>query len=256
MLAIGPATLVLAAPAAGVLCGWAVGGLFNLAMRAVPASRRRRYSRPTPSPRLSGNRAHWERVYLDHSPQSLSWFESEPRGSLAIIDSLALPPQEPIVDVGGGTSRLAAALLERGHSDITVMDISDRALEAAKTELSAHGRVQWVVGDVRTQDFGRRFRLWHDRALFHFMVASEDRDSYLAALERSLAPGGHIVIAAFAPEGPVHCSGLPVVRYSAEELAETFEGIATLESHRYEQHVTPGGEPRPYVYAHLISRRA
>jgi ubiquinone/menaquinone biosynthesis C-methylase UbiE len=247
---------VLAAPAAGVLCGWALGGLFNLAMRALPDFRRRRSVRPPPSPRLSGNRAHWERVYLDASSQSLSWFEPEPRGSLAIIDSLALPPPEPIVDVGAGTSRLAAVLLERGHSDITVMDISERALEAARADIPEPERVRWVVGDVRTEDFGRRFSLWHDRALFHFMVAPEDQDSYLAAVERSVARGGHIVIATFAPEGPTHCSGLPVVRYSAEELAERFEGIATLESHRYQQHVTQGGEPRQYLYAHLVARRA
>jgi ubiquinone/menaquinone biosynthesis C-methylase UbiE len=252
-IALGVPILVLAAPAAGVLFGWLIGGLVSLVIRALPGSGHGHAA--TPTPRLSGNRAHWERVYLDDSPQSLSWFEPEPRGSLEIIDSLGLPPQEPIVDVGGGTSRLAAELLARGHTDLTVVDISNRALEKARQGLPDSGLVSWVQGDVRTHAFGRRFALWHDRAVFHFMVAPEDRGSYLDTLERSLAPGGHLVIATFGPEGPAHCSGLPVVRYSAEELAEALRDFAELRSQRYQEHQTPGGKVQQYLYAHFIVRR-
>jgi len=253
MLAIGLPTLTLAAPAAGVLCGWLAGGLVNLGRRALPTSRRRRSTLATPSPRLSGNRAHWERVYLDHSPESLSWFEAEPRPSLAIIDALGLEPDDPIVDVGGGTSRFAAELLGRGHTDVTVMDISGRALEVARQDLPEADRVNWVIADVRTHNLERRFMLWHDRAVFHFMVAPEDRDAYFTALEKSLRPGGHVVVATFGPEGPEHCSGLPVVRYSPESLAEAFRDVAGLESHRYEEHRTPAGAPQQYLYAHLVA---
>ncbi len=255
MLAIGAPTLTLAAPAAGVIGGWIIGGAVYLVLRALPISKRGA-AQQTPVSRMAGNRAHWERVYGNNSPEAVSWFEPEPRLSLAMIDALGLERDEAIVDVGGGASRLAAGLLGRGHTDVTVMDVSNAALERAREAFAASDRVNWVFADVRSHDFGRRFTLWHDRAVFHFMVAAEDRDSYLETLERSILPGGHLVVATFGPEGPIHCSGLPVTRYSAESLAETFSDVAALESHRYEEHVTPGGERQQFLYAHLVARGA
>jgi ubiquinone/menaquinone biosynthesis C-methylase UbiE len=254
VVAIGVPVLVLAAPAAGVLCGWLLGGLVRLALEVLPVPWRRRAPSVTPAPRLSGNLAHWDRVYRGRSPETVSWFEREPISSLAIIDSVGLEPDEPIVDVGGGVSRLAAELVGRGHTDVTVLDISGEALQSAREGFSDSARVEWVVADVRNHDFGRRFILWHDRATFHFMTESADRRGYLATLERSVLPGGHVVIAAFGPEAPSHCSGLPVVRYSPETLADAFRGVADLRSHRYEDHVTPSGEVRRYLYA-LLERR-
>lgn len=254
MLSIGIPTLALAAPAAGVLAGWVIGAAVFAITRILPTSRRKRVARSTPLPRLSGNRAHWERVYLLNSPEAVSWYEAEPRGSLAIIDALGLDPHAAIVDVGGGASRLAVELVGRGHSDVTVMDIAGRALEQARERLPESDRVSWVTADVRSHDFGRRFSLWHDRAVFHFMVEQEDRDSYLATLEGSIVPGSHLIVATFGPEAPAHCSGLPVARYSAESLAEVFHDLAELESHRYEDHLTPRGNTQQFLYAHLVAR--
>jgi SAM-dependent methyltransferase len=255
MLAIGLPTLTLAAPAAGVLGGWLVGAIVNLLLRLRP----RRHTRTvggTPGPRLSGNRAHWERVYRDQSPGSVSWFEPEPRGSLSMIEGLGLEPDQAIVDVGGGTSRLADELLRRGFSDVTVMDISSRALDLAREGLDGSDQVEWVVGDVRNHDFGRQFALWHDRAVFHFMTEPEDRDAYMETLERSVRPGGHLVVVTFGPDSPPHCSGLPVTRYSPQSLAEALGEVATLESHRYQEHRTPGGAAQQHLYAHLVMRGA
>ena len=123
---------------------------------------------------------HWERIYTEKAPDAVSWFEAVPRASLAMIDELALPLDAPIVDVGGGASKLAAELVERGYTDVTVADISGEALERARDGFAAADRVAWVVADVRAHDFGRRFRLWHDRAVFQFMVAAEDRRAYVA----------------------------------------------------------------------------
>lgn len=252
MVAIGAPTLAIAAPAAGVLSGWLVGGLVRLALEILPASWRRRAPSQTPSPRLSGNRAHWERVYRENAPETVSWFEPQPHRSLELIESVGLVRGEAIVDVGGGASRLAAELVDRGHTDVTVLDISAEALERASEQAAQADRVRWVVGDIRTHDFGRVFSLWHDRAAFHFLVDREDRDAYLAAVERTVPAGGHLVVATFGPEAPAHCSGLPVVRYSPESLAEEFGEVATVESHAYVDHITPGGKPRQYLYAHLV----
>jgi SAM-dependent methyltransferase len=198
---------------------------------------------------VSDDRAHWEAIHGQNDPDELSWFEPAPRTSLAMIDELDLRPDVPIVDVGGGTSRLARELVTRGHTDVTVADLSGAALERARNGFTGADRVTWVVADVRTHDFGRRFALWHDRAVFHFMVGDEDRHGYLATLERSVEPGGHVILATFGPDGPTRCSGLPVTRYGAAELAAELGGVFELRGEREVSHTTPSGADQAFVYA-------
>jgi SAM-dependent methyltransferase len=196
-------------------------------------------------------REHWDQLYAERDPNQVSWFEPVPASSLAIIEDLDLPLDAPIADVGGGASWLAAELVRRGYADVTVVDISGEALDRARAGFEDAGRVEWVLADVRDHDFGRRFALWHDRAMFHFMVSPEDRAAYLATLKRSLEPSGHVVMATFGPEGPTRCSGLPVARYGAEELAATIAERASLVFSHLEQHRTPGGASQQFLYAHL-----
>ena len=197
---------------------------------------------------------HWERVYADREPDEVSWYEAVPSASLAAIDGLGLPLDAPIIDVGGGASRLAEELLRRGHTDITVADISARALERAREGFADADRVEWVVADVRGHDFGRTFALWHDRAVFHFMVTPEDCDAYLATLERSLQPDGHVVMATFGLHGPTRCSGLPVARYGADDLAATLGDHFTLVSSHLRDHTTPGRAVQQFLFAQLAGR--
>ena len=171
-----------------------------------------------------------------------------PRASIAAIERLGLPLDAPIVDVGGGASRLAAELCGAGHTDITVADISARALERAQEGFPESDRVEWLVADVRDHDFGRRFAVWHDRAVFHFMVSQEDRDAYLATMEKSLQADGHAAIATFGPDGPTRCSGLPVDRYGPDELAATLGDRFQLVSSHLEDHRTPGGATQQFLY--------
>lgn len=198
-------------------------------------------------------RQHWEQVYEEKPPGAMSWFEPAPRSSLAMIDSLDLRSDAPIIDAGGGASHLAAELLDRGYTDITVADISGEALELARRKLPEPGRVTWVVADLRSHNFGRRFALWHDRAVFHFMVDSADRQAYLATLERSLTTPGQVILATFGPQGPTSCSGLPTARYDAETLAAEFDGVAGLASSHLEEHRTPSGACQQFLFAHLIA---
>lgn len=203
--------------------------------------------------RLSPSSAtHWRRTYRERSPEELSWTESLPHVSLELIQEAALPLDAAIIDVGGGASRLAAELLRVGHSDVTVADVAPEGLDRARADLGeAAGDVSWVEADVRVHDFGRRFDLWHDRALFHFMVSASDRDAYLAALHRALRPGGHLILATFGPDGPTRCSGLPVGRYDAGAISETLGTDFELVSSRLTEHRTPSGRSQQFLYAHL-----
>jgi ubiquinone/menaquinone biosynthesis C-methylase UbiE len=199
-------------------------------------------------------RAHWDGVYAQRDPRELSWFEPAPEISLALIEQAGVARDRAIVDIGGGTSGLAAALLAGGYTDITVADISAAALHAAATTLGADAqRVRWVTADVRSHDFGRRYDLWHDRAVFHFMVSTPDRDAYLDTLRRALAPGGDAIFATFGPAGPTRCSGLPTRRYDSLELTRRLGPDFHPEVSRLHEHTTPSGEHQQFLY--LLARR-
>lgn len=167
--------------------------------------------------------AHWNRVYKARGAQGVSWFADRPEPSLSLLRDLSAPG-DAIVDIGGGASRLVDELLEAGYCDLTVLDLSRAALAAARARLGPRaGDVHWIVADVTRWQPVRRYRLWHDRAAFHFLTDAAAWAAYVAVLGRALAPGSHAVIATFADDGPDRCSGLPVMRYAPEALAEELE---------------------------------
>jgi trans-aconitate methyltransferase len=172
-----------------------------------------------------------------------------------MIGAVAPAEDDEIVDVGGGASTLVDCLLERGFRRLTVVDISDAALDAARGRLGARaGEVNWVVGDVRGLHLPRPVALWHDRAVFHFLTRKTDQDAYLSCLLENLRPGGHAILATFGPEGPEKCSGLPVERYDARKLSDRlgarFELLRSLEK----IHATPSGAIQQFTYC-LFRRR-
>ncbi len=183
---------------------------------------------------------HWQKVYTSKGENELSWFQENPAPSLECIDRAGANPASAIIDIGGGASRLVDALIERGFRAITVLDLSEAALAAAKARLgdSAHG-VQWLASDVTTWQPLQSFDIWHDRAAFHFLTEARDRAAYLSRLKQALKPGGHAIIATFAPDGPERCSGLPVMRYDAASLAQTLGDSFALVESRNHQHITP-----------------
>jgi SAM-dependent methyltransferase len=200
----------------------------------------------------ASDRGHWETVYAEREPEAVSWFEPSPQTSLRLIEALGLELSAPVIDVGGGASRLAAELVRRGYGDVTVADLSAGALERAKAAFDGDpGLVSWVVADVRDHEFGRRFAVWHDRALFHFMVSEADRAGYLATLRRSVARAGDVLIATFGPDGPEECSGLPVRTYDAEALGAEIGSGFDLVGSRLRDHLTPSGNHQQFLYAHL-----
>lgn len=200
---------------------------------------------------------HWEHVYDTRRPDEVSWFEPAPATSLALIEQAAPSRDAPIVDVGAGASSLAASLLRAGYTDVTVLDVSATALAHARAALDHDAdRVAWLHADVLTDALPRRYALWHDRALFHFMVDPAERERYLSAMRRALQPDAHLVLATFGPHGPDECSGLPVRRYDERELqrllGEDFELLAA----RPHEHRTPSGAAQQFLYTRWRRRPA
>jgi trans-aconitate methyltransferase len=194
-------------------------------------------------------RAHWEQVYASKAGEQFSWFQAVPATSLMLLNRIGLGPETCLIDVGGGDSRLVDALLDRGLTCLTVVDVSHRALERARLRLgSRHQSVTWIQADVTADWRVPVVDIWHDRAAFHFLTDARDRASYVARLHEAVKPGGHAVIATFAPEGPETCSGLPVRRYSPAALADEVGPAFTLVDAVGDPHQTPSGGIQVFSY--------
>jgi SAM-dependent methyltransferase len=205
-------------------------------------------------PTLEG-KLHWERVYGGSDPHELSWYQREPALSLELLDGLGIEPGEALADVGGGSSHLVERLLDRGFTDLTVLDISESALAGVRARLGARAEtVSWLVEDIRAWRPSRQFDVWHDRALFHFLVDRADRDRYAETVRHAVRPGGAVVIATFALDGPETCSGLPVHRYDVAGIAAVLGPGAELVAESREEHVTPRGRVQPFTWAALRLR--
>jgi len=194
-------------------------------------------------------KAHWENIYQTRSDREVSWFQPTPALSMELIRQSGLAPDEGIIDVGGGASLLVDNLLQAGYDSITVLDIAAAALEVAKKRLGKQAdRVDWLEADATDFQLPHKVHLWHDRAVYHFLVQADDRHAYLANLKRTLLPGGHLILAAFAPEGPKQCSGLDIVQYDERKLmAELGHAFELLQS-RQEFHTTPSGAEQAFNY--------
>ncbi len=197
----------------------------------------------------------WEGVHGSKDIDGVSWWQSVPELSLGLVDETGIDPGEPIIDVGAGWSTLVDHLVERGYRDLTAIDLSATALATVRERIGEAGKdVVLDVADVLDFHPGRRFALWHDRAVFHFLTELDERDDYRASLDRCVQPRGHVVVATFGPDGPTTCSGLPIVRYTHEELVAEFPGYEVL-STSGEDHVTPWGSTQQFT-AVLLQRTA
>jgi SAM-dependent methyltransferase len=192
---------------------------------------------------------HWDAVYEKRAVEDVSWYEPHADKSLDLIRGTGVELDDPIIDVGSGASFLVEDLLAAGYRDLTVLDISAQVLDKLRERLGSRAQlVAMLHRDVTAFDPDRRYALWHDRAVFHFLMARADRERYIEALGRALRPGGHLVMATFGPDGLERCSGLPTMRYDARvlaaELGREFELIeSSLVLHR-----TPWGSAQQFLY--------
>jgi len=196
--------------------------------------------------------SHWENIYRTKAPDAVSWYRSHLDRSLELIESAAPGRSARIIDIGGGESTLVDDLLGSGYPNLTVMDVSQTALDVTRARLGEAGkRIEWVCADVTQADLpAQAYDVWHDRAVFHFLVRQEQRNAYVRLAARSVKPGGHIIVSTFGPEGPTKCSGLDVVRYDAEALHGEFgERFRLIHSSR-ELHQTPFGTTQQFLYCY------
>jgi SAM-dependent methyltransferase len=206
---------------------------------------------PAPLPPSTAKR-HWDAAYQARGARKVSWYQPEPALSLALIEELRIARAAAIVDLGGGASTLAARLLAQGFLDITVLDVSVRALQLARGALGAKSaHVSWLEQDLLSWPPQRKYDLWHDRALFHFLVDPAQQERYAETLRSALRPGGKAIIGTFAADGPTTCSGLPVARYDADRLATAFGDAFTPLATRREEHRTPGNSIQAFTWVAL-----
>jgi len=201
-------------------------------------------------------KAHWENIYAAKSARELSWYRDRLDASLELIERAHLPANAAIIDVGGGASTLVDDLLRMGFRDVTVLDLSSGALEQARQRLGAFSEsAHWMEGDVTSAHLApQRYDLWHDRALFHFLHDAGEIGAYVTAATGAVKPDGFLILCAFAPDAPAKCSGLPVQRYGAEDLAAPFPAFALVENRR-EEHRTPAGILQNFTCVLMQKRR-
>lgn len=193
--------------------------------------------------------SHWENVYATKDASQVSWFEETPALSLELI-SAAYPGHGGVIDIGGGASRLAGALVEAGYAPVAVLDLSASALTVAKARLgAASSSVEWIVADVTQWRSTTRYDVWHDRAAFHFLTDTEQQQAYVEAMRSALTSHGIAIIGTFAPDGPERCSGLPVVRHDAASIAAIIGQDFELVNELRHQHLTPGGLVQQFQFS-------
>jgi trans-aconitate methyltransferase len=198
---------------------------------------------------------HWEHIYESRAENELSWFQERPMVSLDLIRAAGARPSAAIIDIGGGESRLADALLDEGFDALTVLDLSEKALAATKARLGPRSaKVAWIAADVTAWEPSKTYELWHDRAAFHFLTEAGDRRTYAERVARAVRPGGHAIIGTFAPDGPERCSGLPVMRHDAASISAILGDKFALVETRRDDHVTPADVTQRFQFS--LFRRA
>jgi 2-polyprenyl-3-methyl-5-hydroxy-6-metoxy-1,4-benzoquinol methylase len=197
-------------------------------------------------------KVHWENIHQTKTPLQVSWYQEHPRLSLEFIRRTGVGRNGRIIDIGGGISTLVDDLLQEGFQHITVLDISAAALQVAQERLGERATaVTWLEADITQANLSyQTYDVWHDRAVFHFLTQRPDRQRYIQTTRHAVKPGGHVIMATFATDGPTHCSGLEVSRYSPDSLHDEFGDDFRLVDSTREVHTTPFGTEQKFIYCY------
>lgn len=199
---------------------------------------------------MATRKDHWEQVFIAKDESAVSWFQADPEPGLGLIKEFNKQLSGPVIDIGAGASRLVDNLLKDGFADITLLDISDTALGKTRQRLGElSGTVNYVVTDITKWSPPEKYHLWHDRAVFHFLVSQSEQAAYINALVQATIPGSIVVMGTFALDGPEKCSGLPVQQYSAQSLAKRLgSGFKLLKSVNH-THLTPAQRQQKFIFS-------
>lgn len=198
------------------------------------------------------SKSHWENIYATKDTQKVGWFQPRPALALSLIEELAIPKDSGIIDIGGGDSYLVDYLLADDYRNVTVLDISAKAIEKAKLRLGEKSEhPNWIISDIREFEPLRPYDLWHDRAAFHFLTAEADIRNYVETAKKGITENGFLIIGTFSEKGPTTCSGLPVRQYTLEELQQTFSPYFEIVKTFNIDHITPSGQSQNYSFCVL-----
>lgn len=198
---------------------------------------------------MKDRKTHWENIYDTKKLTEVSWYQPMPEVSLNYLAESGLEKKARIIDIGGGDSYLVDFLLSEGFSNITVLDISEKALERAKERLGDKAsNVEWIVADVANFKLKNQFDIWHDRAAFHFLTDQKDISNYLNILERSVNPGGYVILGTFSEKGPAKCSGIEIKQYSIEDMSKLLSPAFELAGCANHDHTTPTGNVQNFTF--------
>lgn len=208
-------------------------------------------------PQLVPIKEHWEQVYTTKKPIEVSWFQKHAILSTELIKYSGILKSGAIIDIGGGASIFVENLLNIGFFNISVLDLSSTALALVKSRLGPKAeRIKWIEGNVlETLLPEHGYDVWHDRAAFHFLTSQDDRNAYIQTVLHAVKPGGFVIVATFAEDGPTQCSGLPAIRYSPTKLLAQFGPEFSLLIHQSETHLTPSGSEQKFVYCLFIRKK-
>jgi len=199
----------------------------------------------------SDKKQHWEKIYESKQPDQVSWTQTFPEKSLKLIDELGLHKSAPIIDIGGGDSNFVDHLIDRGFENISVLDISEKALERVKKRLGqAAIKVEWIISDINEFRPTKSYELWHDRAVFHFLTEPKDIQNYIRLAQKYVSH--HIILATFSKQGPTKCSGLNITQYDHLKMANTFAPVFKETDHYYSDHITPFGTTQNFLFSQFI----
>ncbi len=192
---------------------------------------------------------HWEEIYKSKNTTEVSWFQASPTTSLQIVKEFNLPQSAKIIDVGGGDSFMVDRLLEMGYRNITVLDISETAINKAKDRLGEKAKtVKWIVDDATGFQPTETYDFWHDRAAFHFLTEKQEISSYVDTIRSSVKPGGYLVLGTFSEQGPTKCSGIEIKQYSENSmkslLTDFFNKIRCITI----VHITPSNTLQNFIF--------
>lgn len=198
---------------------------------------------------MSTRKAHWEDIYHNRDHQQVGWYQETPQISLTLLEQIGAKPSDALIDVGCGASLLVDHLIQQGYRNISLLDLSQKALDSVKTRLGEQGNIpHYFHSDITQIELGQSYDIWHDRAVFHFLTQPDDRQQYMRKLDQYLAPSGRVIIGTFSLAGPTHCSGLKIVRYDLKKMqAELPEGLQIFATEE-NTHIKPDGDQQAYQY--------
>lgn len=200
--------------------------------------------------------AHWEKVYDTKGDNEVSWYQAMPGTSLALVTEFAKGTDAQIIDVGGGNSNLVKELLDKGYQQLSVLDISAKALERTQAKLADKAEeINWIVSDVLDLKSIIKFDVWHDRAAFHFLTNKDEVAQYVNLVTKTIASGGYLILATFSTNGPIKCSGLEITQYDAAGMEQLFSDSFDLVRSFTEVHQTPFDTQQEFTFA-VFKRKA